>query len=204
MDLSATINNDESNNSDIYSPRTFLLQDVPLEPMFSEPPEQRLDEQSLLKTDLIASPTASQTTSLPKDNNQYQFYYPQPVCSLPPVDTTMTNSITADSSHDSAVSLNYPSTSASGVAKIEANGKKKKKSKGDGCRCQQSKCLKLYCACFRDSQLCSESCRCASCENTAAESVRMVKSLKLGKRFSSRNQMPSEKRLANARRVDVC
>ena len=38
--------------------------------------------------------------------------------------------------------------------------------KMEGCRCQQSKCLKLYCNCFRDGKICVDSCKCISCENT--------------------------------------
>jgi hypothetical protein len=44
------------------------------------------------------------------------------------------------------------------------------KPKIEGCRCQQSKCLKLYCACFRDGKICLDSCKCVSCANTEAES----------------------------------
>ncbi len=46
---------------------------------------------------------------------------------------------------------------------------KESKSKVEGCRCQQSKCLKLYCACFRDGKICVDSCKCVSCANTDAE-----------------------------------
>jgi len=46
---------------------------------------------------------------------------------------------------------------------------KESKSKIEGCRCQQSKCLKLYCACFRDGKICVDSCKCVSCANTEAE-----------------------------------
>mmetsp|Transcript_6131 Transcript_6131/g.9563 ORF Transcript_6131/g.9563 Transcript_6131/m.9563 type:complete len:369 (+) Transcript_6131:72-1178(+) len=46
---------------------------------------------------------------------------------------------------------------------------KETKSKVEGCRCQQSKCLKLYCACFRDGKICVDSCKCVSCANTEAE-----------------------------------
>eukprot|EP00985_Skeletonema_marinoi_P006853 scaffold2996_cov122-Skeletonema_marinoi.AAC.4 len=47
---------------------------------------------------------------------------------------------------------------------------KESKSKIEGCRCQQSKCLKLYCACFRDGKICMDDCKCLSCANTEAES----------------------------------
>ena len=43
----------------------------------------------------------------------------------------------------------------------------KANNKTEGCRCQQSKCLKLYCNCFRDGKICIlGSCKCVSCENT--------------------------------------
>ena len=43
-------------------------------------------------------------------------------------------------------------------------------SKSSVCRCQNTKCLKLYCACFRDSKICGDSCKCVSCANTTDES----------------------------------
>jgi hypothetical protein len=45
------------------------------------------------------------------------------------------------------------------------------KPKFEGCKCQQSQCLKLYCACFREGKICLDSCKCVSCANTEAESV---------------------------------
>ena len=43
------------------------------------------------------------------------------------------------------------------------------KHKTDGCKCKQSNCLKLYCACFRDDKICLD-CQCVRCANTEAES----------------------------------
>ena len=34
------------------------------------------------------------------------------------------------------------------------------------CKCQKSKCLKLYCNCFQQNLLCTYSCQCHDCENT--------------------------------------
>jgi hypothetical protein len=36
----------------------------------------------------------------------------------------------------------------------------------DICKCRKSKCLKLYCACFANKQLCHPLCRCIECANT--------------------------------------
>ncbi|KAM3145390.1 hypothetical protein pb186bvf_002434 [Paramecium bursaria] len=33
------------------------------------------------------------------------------------------------------------------------------------CNCKKSKCLKLYCECFAQGQVCSQSCNCADCKN---------------------------------------
>lgn len=35
------------------------------------------------------------------------------------------------------------------------------------CSCQKSKCVKLYCECFRDGQPCGPTCRCVDCLNIA-------------------------------------
>ena len=34
-----------------------------------------------------------------------------------------------------------------------------------GCNCKKSKCLKLYCECFSNSNFCNEDCRCSNCYN---------------------------------------
>ncbi|KAL1199442.1 Protein tesmin/TSO1-like CXC 8 [Cardamine amara subsp. amara] len=36
-----------------------------------------------------------------------------------------------------------------------------------GCRCRQSKCLKLYCDCFASGVFCSDDCHCADCHNNS-------------------------------------
>lgn len=33
------------------------------------------------------------------------------------------------------------------------------------CTCKNSRCLKLYCACFASGSICSSTCRCSNCEN---------------------------------------
>ena len=40
---------------------------------------------------------------------------------------------------------------------------------GVGCKCKKSKCLKLYCACFKAGNDCGEECICTDCANTAAK-----------------------------------
>lgn len=39
-----------------------------------------------------------------------------------------------------------------------------------GCRCAKTRCLKLYCDCFRGTKLCTSRCQCIECLNTAEES----------------------------------
>lgn len=34
-----------------------------------------------------------------------------------------------------------------------------------GCNCKKTKCLKLYCACFANGGVCTDSCRCENCHN---------------------------------------
>ncbi|CAH2053567.1 unnamed protein product [Thlaspi arvense] len=52
--------------------------------------------------------------------------------------------------------------SASPETKADHEGITRRKQKG--CRCRQSKCLKLYCDCFASGVLCSD-CDCADCHN---------------------------------------
>lgn len=35
------------------------------------------------------------------------------------------------------------------------------------CNCKKSKCLKLYCECFRSGEVCSKDCECNGCENNS-------------------------------------
>ena len=41
---------------------------------------------------------------------------------------------------------------------------------GHSCKCIKSKCLKLYCDCFRHNEVCGTSCECCDCKNSEAES----------------------------------
>jgi hypothetical protein len=38
------------------------------------------------------------------------------------------------------------------------------------CSCPRSRCIKLYCECFQEGRMCSGSCSCKKCKNTAEES----------------------------------
>lgn len=40
-----------------------------------------------------------------------------------------------------------------------------KKNISEGCRCQKTKCLKLYCECFSNSTYCNDKCKCLDCHN---------------------------------------
>jgi hypothetical protein len=40
----------------------------------------------------------------------------------------------------------------------------------DSCSCSKTHCLKMYCACFSNSKLCSRDCHCIDCDNTLEES----------------------------------
>ena len=40
---------------------------------------------------------------------------------------------------------------------------------GKSCNCKKSRCLKQYCDCFREHQLCTISCRCSGCLNTSID-----------------------------------
>lgn len=46
------------------------------------------------------------------------------------------------------------------------------------CTCTKSKCLKLYCVCFRAGEVCGPLCKCTSCENTTESASKAVESRK--------------------------
>lgn len=48
-------------------------------------------------------------------------------------------------------------------------GKEKKKPQKTICRCVKSRCLKLYCVCFQNGNLCGPECQCVSCLNNKTE-----------------------------------
>ena len=48
-------------------------------------------------------------------------------------------------------------------------GKEKKKPQKTVCRCVKSRCLKLYCVCFQNGNLCGPECQCVSCLNNKSE-----------------------------------
>mmetsp|Transcript_6252 Transcript_6252/g.22220 ORF Transcript_6252/g.22220 Transcript_6252/m.22220 type:complete len:107 (-) Transcript_6252:1180-1500(-) len=51
----------------------------------------------------------------------------------------------------------------------------KKSEKEKGCRCGRTKCLKQYCACFRNDVRCTNDCVCVDCHNDGKhEQARMM------------------------------
>ncbi|KAL3782534.1 hypothetical protein HJC23_005208 [Cyclotella cryptica] len=53
---------------------------------------------------------------------------------------------------------------------------------GNGCSCKKSKCLKLYCACFSSSVLCSDGCKCEGCLNTPGEMRKKDNAIEVARR----------------------
>ena len=51
------------------------------------------------------------------------------------------------------------------------------------CSCTRTKCLKLYCECFRNDLVCTDNCECLDCKNTIEESEPG------GERYDAREQM---------------
>mmetsp|Transcript_2902 Transcript_2902/g.4729 ORF Transcript_2902/g.4729 Transcript_2902/m.4729 type:complete len:397 (-) Transcript_2902:773-1963(-) len=58
-------------------------------------------------------------------------------------------------------SLNFPSQSP-----VCSQGSKTSSGEGVSCNCRKSKCLKLYCECFKNQSYCSPFCNCSECRNT--------------------------------------
>lgn len=64
----------------------------------------------------------------------------------------------------------------------------------DTCNCKNSKCLKLYCECFRQGKMCGPTCSCQNCQNTSSYSElrdKIIKSIK------SKNPTAFEPRIIN-------
>ena len=64
----------------------------------------------------------------------------------------------------------------------------------DTCNCKNSKCLKLYCECFRQGKMCGSNCSCQNCQNTSNYSElrdKIIKSIK------SKNPNAFEPRIIN-------
>lgn len=74
---------------------------------------------------------------------------------------------TVKTSNSNSNSNAHATTSKTAAARPSASdavsGKRKRTSKG--CMCRQSKCIKLYCDCFRGQRYCTADCSCAACEN---------------------------------------
>ena len=71
---------------------------------------------------------------------------------------------------------------------------KNSKSQCDTCNCKNSKCLKLYCECFRQGKMCGSNCSCQNCQNTSSFSElreKIIKSIK------SKNPTAFEPRIIN-------
>ncbi|CAN8259151.1 unnamed protein product [Cochlearia groenlandica] len=61
----------------------------------------------------------------------------------------------------------FPTLSRGPSGSSETKGISTWRRKHKGCRCRQSKCLKLYCDCFASGVLCND-CDCADCHNNSA------------------------------------
>lgn len=55
-------------------------------------------------------------------------------------------------------------------------------SNGNGCSCKKSKCLKLYCACFSNSNLCRSDCKCEGCLNSSDEIQKKENAIQVARR----------------------
>tara|TARA_X000000368_G_scaffold414342_1_gene404046 strand:+ start:1948 stop:2409 length:462 start_codon:yes stop_codon:yes gene_type:complete len=49
------------------------------------------------------------------------------------------------------------------------------------CRCGKTKCLKLYCMCFRNDQRCTSACECKDCHNDGAHEEARMQAVRLAR-----------------------
>ncbi|CAK79372.1 unnamed protein product (macronuclear) [Paramecium tetraurelia] len=47
----------------------------------------------------------------------------------------------------------------------------------EGCQCQKTKCLKLYCQCFHEGKCCGEQCSCSGCKNSLTDNFERNKAI---------------------------
>lgn len=58
---------------------------------------------------------------------------------------------------------------------ITKDAKKSSVQNSGGCNCGKSKCLKLYCDCFKQGNVCGPNCFCCNCENKEGRELRQQK-----------------------------
>ncbi|CAD8075210.1 unnamed protein product [Paramecium sonneborni] len=47
----------------------------------------------------------------------------------------------------------------------------------EGCQCQKTKCLKLYCQCFHEGKCCGQQCGCSDCKNSLTDNFERNKAI---------------------------
>lgn len=63
------------------------------------------------------------------------------------------------------------------------------------CNCEKTKCLKMYCACYREGVACSERCRCKQCYNTLANQEAITQNKEARKMSDHRHKPDSDSML---------
>ncbi|CAD8164857.1 unnamed protein product [Paramecium pentaurelia] len=60
--------------------------------------------------------------------------------------------------------------------KLQIQGTDSEETK-EGCQCQKTKCLKLYCQCFHDGKCCGQQCGCNGCKNSLNDHLERNKAI---------------------------
>lgn len=81
----------------------------------------------------------------------------------PLLSTAPSVSQTSKNSNSNSNARTTTSKTADAGVSVAVSGKRRRTS--TGCMCRQSKCIKLYCDCFRGQRYCTTDCSCAACEN---------------------------------------
>ncbi|CAK77430.1 unnamed protein product (macronuclear) [Paramecium tetraurelia] len=77
-------------------------------------------------------------------------------------------------------------------------------SKWQPCSCTKTYCLKMYCSCFHNGQICGESCKCEDCKNTNMHFHQRDEAVEYIKKKAHRNKKVPQEKLFETKDIWGC